>query len=179
MNVNLIYHRIIRNFVLGNRFIFFALAMSQFSLYLKAPDYLAQWLRHDYWDEASARVVFPRGSAPRAILQSLLRKPPKGYVELAAANLLPVEVPSFKGINPASFNYLSEDGRAALVSACKKLFRATLFNELHPLFDHDVQITDIVYDFMDRHGIERTETNWETIRQMYSRQRKKSQGLNG
>jgi len=167
------------NFAIANHFLFPALAMSVYTLYLKAPDYLAGWLRHDFWDEATARVVFPRGSAPRAILQSLLRKSPKGYVELSAPGLLPVEVPSFKGVNPATFNYLSDTGRAALVSACKKLFRATLFYELHPLFDHDVPITDIIYDFMDRHGIERTETNWETIRQMYLRQRKKSQGLNG
>lgn len=149
--------------------------MSQYSLYIKAPEYLDQWLRHDFWDEESRRVVFPRGSAPRAVLQSLLRKPPRGYLETPDAALLPVEVPSFKGINAATFNYLSDSGRAALLSACKKLFQATLFNELHELFYHDVQITDILYDFMDRHGIDQTEKNWETIRQMYSRLRKKSQ----
>jgi len=148
--------------------------MSQYTLHLKAPDYLDQWLRHDFWDEESRRVVFPRGSAPRAVLQSLLRRPPHNYYEAPNPELLPVEVPSFKGINAASFNYLSHTGRAALISACKKLFQATLFNELHELFAHDVQITDIIYDFMDRHGIDRTEKNWETIRQMYSRMRKKS-----
>ncbi len=90
--------------------------------------------------------------------------------------MLPVEVPSFKGINPASRNYLSESGRAALVSACKRLFRSQMYMELGELFGHDVQITDIIYDFMDKHGIERSETNWETLRQMYLRMRKKSQG---
>lgn len=149
--------------------------MSQFTLYIKAPDYLAQWLRHHYWDETTGRVVFQRGSAPQAVLYSLLRQPPKGYVEKPDAALLPVEVPSFKGINPATRNYLSESGRAALVSACKKLFRSVMIIELGELFSHDVQITDIIYDFMDKHGIERTETNWETIRQMYLRMRKKSQ----
>ena len=148
--------------------------MSQYSLYIKPPEYLAQWLRHEFWDEESRRVVFPRGSAPRAVLQSLLRKPPLRYHESPDATLLPVEVPSFKGVNAATFNYLSDSGKAALISACKKLFQATLFNELHELFDHDVQITDIIYDFMDRHGIDRTEKNWETIREMYSRMRKKS-----
>lgn len=149
--------------------------MSQFSLYIKAPEYLDQWLRNDFWDKESRRVVFPRGSAPRAVLMSLLRKAPHKHSEAPDPALLPVEVPSFKGINAATFNYLSDSGRAALLSACKKLFQATLFNELHVLFDHDVQITDIIYDFMDRHGIDRTEKNWETIRQMYSRMRKKSQ----
>lgn len=149
--------------------------MSQFSLYIKAPEYLDQWLRHEFWDADTNRVIFPRGSAPRAVLQSLLRKAPRNHHETNDPSSLPVEVPSFRGVNAATFNYLSDRGRAALISACRKLFQATLFNELHELFDHDVQITDIIYDFMDRHGIERTEKNWETIRQMYSRMRKKSQ----
>lgn len=54
-----------------------------------------------------------------------------------------------------------------------------MYNELHELFGHDVQITDIIYDFMDRHGIERSERNWEAIRQMYYRLRKKSQVQQG
>lgn len=149
--------------------------MSQFSVYINPPEYLAQWLRHDFWDSESGRVVFPRGSAPRAVLASLLRKSPGRSLHDSATSSLPVEVPTFKGINPATFNYLSPTGQSALISACKKLFQATLFNELHELFSHDVQITDIIYDFMDRHGIDRTERNWETIRQMYLRMRKKSQ----
>lgn len=153
--------------------------MSQFSVYINPPEYLGQWLRHDFGDAESGRVVFPRGSAPRAVLNSLLRKAPQGYRPGDSSGLIPVEVPTFKGLNPATFNYLSPTGQTALVSACKKLFQATLSNELHELFSHDVQITDIIYEFMDRHGIDRTERNWETIRQMYSRMRKKSQTQDG
>ena len=152
--------------------------MSQFSVYINPPEYLDQWLRHEYWDPETDRVVFPRGSAPRAVLAALLRKAPSCYLPAHAPNSLPVEVPTFKGLNPATFNYLSPSGQAALIAACKTLFKATLFNELHALFDHDVQITDIIYDFMDRHGIGRAERNWETIRQMYLRMRKKSQTQN-
>lgn len=148
--------------------------MSRFSVYIKPPEYLAQWLLHEFWDSETARVVFPRGSAPRAVLSSLLRKAPAFYYVPDSSDLIPVEVPAFKGINPANFNYLSPKGQTALISACKKLFQAMLFNELHELFDHDVQITDIIYDFMDRHGIDGTERNWETIRQMYCRMRKKN-----
>lgn len=36
--------------------------MSQFSLYIKAPEYLDQWLRHEFWDADTNRVIFPRGS---------------------------------------------------------------------------------------------------------------------
>lgn len=153
--------------------------MSQFSVYINPPEYLGQWLRHDFWDSESGRVVFPRGSAPRAVLYSLLRKAPRDFCPGDTSGLIPVEVPTFKGINPATFNYLSPIGQTALISACKKLFQATLSNELHELFSYDVQITDIIYEFMDRHGIESSERNWETIRQMYSRMRKKSQVSDG
>ena len=145
--------------------------MSQFSVFIKAPDYLHQWLSHDFWDADSGRVVFPQGSAPRAVLKSLLRSKPKGWTQGDTIGLLPVEVPSFKGLNPAKFNYLSKDGQAALVAACKDLFQATMYLELHPLFSHDVQITNVIYDFMDRHGIDRDPKNWEAIRQMYYRLR--------
>lgn len=148
--------------------------MSQYSIYISAPDYLAQWLRHEYWDEAAGRVAFPRGSAPCVVLQSLLRRPPRGWTPAVQPGAVAVEVPSVKGVSPAALCYLSADGQAALLSVCKKVFRARLFAELSELFDHDVPITDIVYDFMDRHGIERTERNWETIRQMYARMRKKT-----
>ena len=153
--------------------------MSQFSVYINPPEYLAQWLRHDFWDAESERVSFPRGSAPRAVLASLLRKAPSPLIRNIGENCLPIEVPTFKGINPATFNYLSPTGQTALISSCKKLFQATLYNELHELFAHDVQITDIIYEFMDRHGISPSERNWETIRQMYLRMRKKSQATTG
>lgn len=148
--------------------------MSQFSVYVSLPDYLHQWLRHEFWDEDTGRVVFPQGSAPRAVLQSLLRPKPRDWQQEDTTGMLRIEVPSVKGVNPATFNYLSAHGQAALTSACKSLFRSVLWLELNPLFPHDVQITEVVYDFMDRHGIERTERNWEAIRQMYSRMRKKT-----
>lgn len=153
--------------------------MSQFSVYINPPEYLDQWLRNEYWDAETERVVFPRGSAPRAVLGAMLRKAPGNYRPPVAPGNLPIEVPTFKGVNPATFNYLSPSGHSAIIAACKTLFKSMLFSELHVLFDHDVQITDIIYDFMDRHGIDRTERNWETIRQMYSRMRKKSQAQDG
>lgn len=112
--------------------------MSQYTVCITPPSYLDQWLRHEYWDEDTQRVVFPRGSAPRAVLYSLLRRPPRDYQQNCDLGMLPVEVPTFKGINPASFNYLSPMGQTALISTCKKLFQSMLYNELHPLFNHDV-----------------------------------------
>ena len=148
--------------------------MSKFTVSLKGPDYLIQWLRHEYWNPETSRIEFPRGSAPRVVLQTFLRKAPKDYQPVPDAKALPIEVPTIKGVNPASLNYLPECGRAALVSTCKKLFQNLVWSELHERFTQDVQITDIIYAFMERHGIENDPRNWEAIRQIYARLRKRT-----
>lgn len=149
--------------------------MSQYSVYIKVPDYLGQWLRHEFWNPDTGRVEFPRGSAPRAVLQSLLSKCPRTDLSHPdRSGEIPVEVPTFKGINPHLYNHLADAGKKALVSTVKRMFQNMMWQELYPLFTHNVQITDVIYAFMDRHGIDRTEKNWETIRQMYHRMRKRS-----
>lgn len=150
-------------------------SMSHHCIYLKVPDYLSQWLRHDYWNSAAGRVEFERGSNAHCILSRYLTRRPATYIHPAnAAELLPVEVPTFKGMNPDSHNFLIPEGERALVSALKRNFKAVLDKELAVFFTRDVVITDIIYAFMAMHGIEATERNWETIRQMYKRMRDKS-----
>lgn len=148
--------------------------MSKYSIYLKVPLYLEQWLRHDFWNPISKRVEFERGSNTHAILSRFLRKQPDNYCTEDIAGLLPVEVPTFKGMNPDQHNYLTLEGKKALVSAIKRNFKALLDKELSVFYTQNVVITDIIYAFMANHGIEDTEKNWETIRQMFKRMRDKS-----
>lgn len=152
--------------------------MSKYTVFIKFPDYMAQWLRHDYWNEEEGRVVFPKGSAPRAVMLTVLRRAPQFYSPVKRDGALPVEVPSAKGLRASEFNYLTPRGMSSLVSACRRMIQMLIFKELSPLFYHEIQITDAVYDFMDKHGIEPSETNWETIRQMYYRIRNKNLRIN-
>lgn len=148
--------------------------MSSYCIYLKVPSYLDQWLRHDYWNPVTRRVEFERGSNTHSILSRFLRKEPAGYSRGDVSDLLPVEVPTFKGMNPDQHNYLGHEGHKALVSAIKRNFKALLDKELSVFYTQDVVITDIIFAFMANHGIENTERNWETIRQMFKRLRDKS-----
>lgn len=145
--------------------------MSQYRIYLEAPDYLAQWMKHDLWNETTGRVEFERGSAPHTVLATFLRRTPADYDPGDVSALVPVEVPTFKGVNPDSHNYLPRRGRVALLGACKRMFKRLLEKDLSALARADVQISDIVYAFMEKHGIDDTPKNWETIRQMYKRLR--------
>lgn len=148
--------------------------MSQYSVYIKVPEYLDQWLRHDFWNPELGRVEFERGSNCHSILSRFLRRRPRGFSEEYVADLLPVGVPTFKGMNPSSHNYLMPEGEKALVSAIKRNFKTLIDRELSCFYIRDVVITDIIYAFMASHGIEPTAKNWETIRQMFKRLRDKS-----
>lgn len=150
--------------------------MSQLNVYVNVPAYLGEWLRNEFWNPETKRVEFPRGSAPRAILQSLLTRPPRGWFATRGdvSGCIPIEVPTFKGVNPHTYCHLSDRGKKALVSSIRKLFQSVLWRELSPLLEHDVQITDVIYAFLDNHGIDSTPQNWETVRQMYFRLRKRT-----
>ena len=152
--------------------------MSHYNVYIKVPDYLDQWLRHDFWNPGLGRVEFGRGSNCHSILSRFLRHRPRDYSEENVAGLLPVEVPTFKGMNPDSHNYLIPEGEKALVSAIKRNFKTLIDRELSCFYIRDVVITDIIYAFMASHGIEPTAKNWETIRQMFKRLRDKSSKSN-
>lgn len=148
--------------------------MSNYIIYLKVPSYLDQWLRHDYWNPLTERVEFERGSNIHSILSTFLRKQPRGHDQGDVSDLLPVEVPTFKGMNPAQHNYLGRDGHKAVVSAIKRNFKTLIDKELSVFYKQDISITDIIYAFMEVHGIDKIERNWEAIRQMYYRERDKS-----
>lgn len=153
--------------------------MSNYCIYLKVPTYLDQWLRHDYWNPVTDRVEFERGSNLHSILSTFLRKEPTGYERGDVSDLLPVEVPTFKGMNPDQHNYLSHEGKKALISAIKRNFKTLIDRELSVFYFADVTIIDIIYAFMEKHGIDKTEKNHEAIRQMYKRQRDKNLKPNG
>lgn len=149
--------------------------MAQYIVYIKVPDYLGEWLKHDHWDAEHGGVQLPRGSGPRAVLTSVLRKAPAGYLPPSdKTGLVPIAVPTIKGINPDSANYLPHTGEKAVVAACKIWFKSLMYVELGPLFAYDIPITQIVEDFMDRHGIPDDPKNWEAIRQQYYRMREKT-----
>lgn len=147
--------------------------MATFLIYLNLPKYLAQWLVSEHYSKEKGAVVFPRGSNERNILELFLTKLPKGAVpDTPKEGSVPVEIPAFAYKPPATYHYLPARGRDALVSAIKIRFKKMMWEELHQIRPAEVKITDLVYAFLEKHGIEPDEKNWETVRQMYFRMRK-------
>lgn len=148
--------------------------MSNYCIHLNLPSYLHQWLQHDYWNNMTQRVEFERGSNLHSILSTFLRKQPAGYLPGDTSGLLPIAVPTFKGMNPDQHNFLGKDGKKALISAIRRNFKTLVDRELSVFYSADVTIIDIIYAFMELHGIDRTEKNHEAIRQIFKRQRDKN-----
>lgn len=145
--------------------------MSSYVVYLKVEPYLAQWFIHE--QGGGYPVQLTRGSAESDILEVFLKRQPVGQpVDLGLDANLAIYIPTFKSRDPRIYNFLPPKSKKALAICIYRRFRVQLWEELHRLENVGVPISDLVYAFMEKHGIEDTPQNWETIRQMYFRKRK-------
>lgn len=143
--------------------------MSDILIYLELEDYLRDWLVN----ENGNPVVVRKNSAESDILETFLTVPPSDAVpDLPAPGKVAIKLPAFKYKDTRSYNYLPCRARIALAHCIKVRFRVQLWEELHTFDNIGGSITDIIYAWMEKHGIELSEKNWETIRQMYFRKRK-------
>lgn len=142
------------------------------NIYLQLPRHLREWLIHEYGDEQGV-VRLPNGCAEHDVMELLLEKWPHDVpVETMGDGKTAIHIPEFKARKPEHYNYLTPNGKKMLTHVIYVRFRVQLWNDLHRLEKFHVSITDAIYDWMERHGIEPVEKSWESIRQMYFRQRK-------
>ena len=143
--------------------------MADTLIYLELEDYLRDWLIN----ENGNPVVVKKNSAESDILETFLTTPPAEPIkDLPAENKVAIRLPSFKYKDTRTHNYLPVRARLALAHAIKVRFRVQMWEELYTFNNVEGCITDIIYAWMEKHGIDLTEKNWETIRQMYFRKRK-------
>lgn len=143
--------------------------MFDICIYLELEGYLRDWLIHKYGNP----VRFIRNSAENDILETFLATPkPDTLPDLPTPNKVAIALPSFKYKDTRTYNYLPPKAKDALSHCIKVNFRVKMWKDLHTLANLDGCITDIIYAWMEQNGIELTEKNWETIRQMYFRKRK-------
>lgn len=143
------------------------------NIYLHLPKYLRQWVLHDFGD-AEGVVRFPRGSAEHDVLSHTLTTQPKNAKpQLPDEESVAIELPELKYKPLPFYCYLTERARKMLAQVILIRFRIMLWHDLHDLDKLQCSITDVIYDWMERHGIDDDPTSWETIRQTYFRQRKK------
>lgn len=163
---------IVSDFLFNFVITYIYLLMSQILLYLHLEPYLAEWFVHE--NGGTNPISLPRGSSESDLLERFLTTPVPGRPGEVApddANVV-IALPTFRDKDPRYYNYLPPKARKTIERNIYVRFRCEMWQELHTLDNVDAPISDLIYSWMENHGISDDPKNWETIRQMYYRKRK-------
>lgn len=139
-------------------------------IYLKMEPYLRQWFIHE--NGGKVPVDLHRSSPESNIFQAFIAKAPEDWCQTPDEDSVPIIVPVFKGLNPECWCYLPPRAMQTLYNCIKSSFDVQLFQELHSIGQKGTLLSDLIYSFMEKHGIEDDETNWNTLAKIYMRKRK-------
>lgn len=143
--------------------------MSEVLIHLKLDNYLAQWLINE---SGGVPVVFKKHSVENDILCCNLKERPLfGRKDKPGEGKLPIALPYFKDRDPRKYCFLSKPARLALTECIRSRFVMELWKDLHRFGNIGKRKQDLIWAWMDAHGIEMTETNWNTIAKIYKRKR--------
>ena len=142
--------------------------MDNFVIYLKVEPYLAQWLTKAF----GSPVDLPRDTPECRLIKRFLDKTPLDIrPDTGEGTNLAVLIPWSKEKDPRTYNYLSPRAKALLIESFETVFLNNMWTELGDLDNLNCNLTDVIYAWLEKHGIE--EEQWETIRQKYYRIRKR------
>jgi len=139
-------------------------------LYLEIEDYLAQWFINDQGGNNPVRLI--RGCMEWGLLEQFLQTPPEDYVpQVGGEGFVCIELPNFRSKDTRNNYYLPPKATETLKACIRNRFDIDMWNALHR-FDALFQRQDnLIYAFMEKHGIEQTEKNWNAIAKRYQRKR--------
>lgn len=136
---------------------------------MKLPPYLAQWLRHE---DDRIPLEFPKNSMENDIIElGLMRKPILANVQGPGDNVVAIGLPNFKNKDVKKYNYLPIAARRSLMQCIRSRFAVQLWKDLHKFGNIGRRKQDLIYAWMEAHGIEKNDTNWNTIAKIYMRKR--------
>lgn len=145
--------------------------MADFYIYIPLESYLSQWFvnRHGGVNPVKLR----RGCAESDILEVFLTQPPSGYVPAPCPEgSVPVIIPAYKYKPAHVYNYLPPAAVDAFVHEVRKQFDVELWSDLFRFGNIGRRRDNLIYAWMEAHGIEATDRNWNAIAKRYQRKRK-------
>ena len=83
-----------------------------------------------------------------------------------------IVLPEYKAKPPKNYNYLSRQGLDILKRTIRDRFIIELWTDLHRHGYIGRRRDELIYAWMEAHGIEITDTNWNSIAKIYIRQYK-------
>ena len=143
------------------------LKMSDIRVYVKLDSYLAEWLVHEH---GGTPVVFPKNSYENDVLEmSLTLRPKEMEGDGPGEGKIPIVVPYFKKKDVRSYNYLPRNGQLAIQKSIRQRFVIQLWRDLHKFGNIGKQRKELIYAWMEAHGITPSDTNWNTLAKIYQR----------
>lgn len=145
--------------------------MPQITLSIPCDQYLAQWYIHD---TGGASPVKLRKNSPeqhllRCILSSKNTAPQPDLKNQSHASSLEIIIPYFKGMPPEIYNRLSERGQKVFIDTLRKRFDLQLFQDLAPVLNAVERRDELIWAWMEAHGIEPEERNWFAVEKRLKR----------
>lgn len=143
--------------------------MSDVVIYLKVDLYIAQWLRHEY---DGLPIEFPKNSLENDILElGLTKRPMFASVVGPGEKRVPIAVPNFRSKNVQYNTYLPKKSRDILQACIRKRFVLAFWQDMQKFGNIGKQKQDLVWAWMEAHGIDMTDTNFHTLIKIYQRRR--------
>lgn len=143
--------------------------MSNICVYIHMDRYLRQWFINE---RGSDPVVLQKGSVESSILKLFLRRIHEGETPVVKSpDTVSVVIPSFKLRDPAIHNYLPPRAERLFCSFVRKRFDMELLQDLieFPVEGEDLQ--DLIYAWMESHGMEIDEINFMAVKKRFDRKR--------
>ena len=116
-----------------------------------------------------------RGSVESNILETFLDKQPDNVPQQTEANnpdAVKVAIPDFKSRDITTYNYLPKYAEELLVAVIRNRFDVELWTSLHKFSSLLKRQDELIFAFMQRHGIVVNEKNWNAIAKRYQRKRR-------
>lgn len=142
-----------------------------FLIYLSLDAYLAQWFINEQGGEVPVKLT--KGSVESKILEVYLSKTPADVIpETNTEGKLAIVIPEFRNRPAHTYNYLPKYAVASLINVIRSRFDISLWKDLNEFGNIIKNRQDeLIYAWMEKHGIEINEKNWNAIAKRYQRQR--------
>ena len=145
----------------------------KYTVFLTLEPYLAQWLAHE--SGGANPIPIKRGSAEAELLQLFLKRQPRDPDFRPQLRPLPGQVeillPNFKHKDTRIYNYLPPRGEVCLHQCIRNRFKVRLWEDIFAIKNVTWRYKDRIEKWMERHGIQVDDTNYNTIAKLVQRYR--------
>lgn len=138
-------------------------------IHLEMEPYLRQWLIAE--NGGVTPISFPKLSIENRILEIYLRKLPWNAIpDKATDHTVAIAIPEFRHTDPRTYNYLPKAAMQELKNCIRQRFLIQLWTDLHQFGHIGSRRDHLIYAWMETHGIEINDTNFNTLAKIYQRQ---------